>query len=131
MSDEQMIGMAETHIERMDRLEFEARQAKELAVLNAERDVRVAKERRKEARTEMLPWVAGILAVAAVLIACVYAFWIDDDPVTPESYKNTEAYREERCIDNGGGWVPADLLATSGEGLCVYPGKTATAPADK
>lgn len=118
-----------THIERMDLEEMRHRQAKELAEIHARTAEVVAKERRKEERTEMWIWIGVSAAIAAVLITCVYAWWIDEEPKTPEDYKNTDAYREQVCLDNGGGWIPKDLLydgnGGSDRGLCVYPGKRA------
>jgi len=118
----------ETHIETMDRLRFEAEQQRELVQIEANRDIKVAKENRKAQRT--MAWIStGIaFAVALVLTAGIWAIWIDDDPQTPEDYKTSEAGREANCVERGGGWVPADLLDRSDHGLCVFPGNSVEVP---
>ena len=124
MNDE----MPLTHIERMDQLVFQ-RETKERELrIQAEQAVRVAKEKRKAERSTMWLGIAIATVVGAVLFSLVYAWWIiPDPPKTPEDYRNTEAGREQTCFNNGGGWVPKELLrdgsGSSDHGMCVFPGK--------
>lgn len=125
-------GLPETHIERMDMLTFKAEKEKELAQIQADRDIRVAKENRKAERKEAWTVAAIAWAIAAVVATGIWAIWIDDSPPkSPEDYKTTEAGREEACIQRGGGWVPAQLLENYEVGLCVFPGKNLEVPDDQ
>lgn len=125
-----MDGLPETHIERMDRLAFDAAQEEKRLRIQADRDIAVARERRKEARAPYLMGAVFAVAVAGLLFSLVYAWWIiPDPPKTPEDYRSTEAGREQACIGRGGGWVPKDLLRSgnggSDHGMCVFPGQRA------
>lgn len=125
MKGDQSYELPMTHIERMDLEQLRHQQNKELAQIQADRDIKVAKEERKADRSEMWMVIGIATAIAAVLITCAYAWWIDEEPVTQESYKTSEAYREERCVESGGGWIPKDMLVDyADQGLCVYPGKS-------
>lgn len=124
------MSLPATHFERMDLEEMRHRQAKELAEINAKRDIAVAKEERKAERSEMWMAIGIAAAVAGVLFSLIYAWWIDVDPKSPEDFKTTEAGREQACIERGGGWVPEDLLASSNNGLCVFPGKQVEVPSE-
>lgn len=130
MSDDNDFSLPETHIERMDRLAFERDTQERQLKIQAERDIKVAKERRKSARSGTWLGIGVAFAAAAVMIACVYAWWIDEEPVTPDNFITSEAGREARCLDNGGGWVPDDLIVSGDSGLCVYPGRQAEVPAE-
>lgn len=112
-----------THIERMDEMRFKAEHEKELERIKSDRDVKVAKERRKEERAPYLLGSIAAVCIATVLGLCIYGWWIDEEPVTPEQFSTSEAGREQRCIENGGGWVPEDILANSSKGMCVFPGQ--------
>lgn len=83
-------------------------------------------------RAEVTGWrIAGIVmvcivtAVAAIIIAAI---------VTPNGKPKPdhEQQRETQCFDDGGGWVPKDLLqsgtGTSDHGMCVFPGSRVTTP---
>lgn len=122
--------LPETHIERMDRLQFEADQRVKLATIEADRSKYNAKQSRKTARKEILIWSVVVTAIAAVLMTFIYAIWIDVDPKSEQDYKTTEAYREEQCINAGGGWVPGKLLESYDQGMCVYPGKRVEVPVE-
>lgn len=125
--------LPETHIERMDRLMFESQKAKELEQVRADQAVKVAKERRKAERSKM--WVGIVIALVAggIVFSLVYAwFIIPDPPQTPEDYRTSEAGREQTCFDNGGGWVPKEILrdgsGASDHGMCIFPGKRGETP---
>lgn len=120
----------ETSFERLDRLAFERETRERELKIQADRDILVAREERKAERSMMWMGIGIAFAVAAVMISCVYAWWIiPDPPQTPDDYRTSEAGREQACYENGGGWVVKDLLSDSGggdsdHGLCVFPGRT-------
>ena len=120
--------LPETHIERMDRLQMEHDHRKELEQLKADRDVKVAREKRKAERSDMwksigIAFVIG-LVVLGVVAGTIYG---TTRPESPGSYKTSEAYREDQCVANHGVWVNKDLLADTvdGHSLCLYPGRPA------
>jgi len=122
----------ETHLDRMDR-ERQAQEA-ELAKtrLVQENETKRAKLAARESTKEMLIYIVGFLAAAAVLATLALVFWTDFGENPEQQPKVTgeqvEQQREERCIDTGGGWLPADTFSGSypDQGMCIYPGRTVT-----
>lgn len=128
MTDTGYVNPNETHIERMDRINFEASQEEKRLKIQAERDIKVAKEHSKSERKEMWMVIAGCASVTSIILGLIYVWGvIPDPPKTPEDFRTSEAGREAACVENGGGWVPKDLLyGPPDQGLCVYPGKRPT-----
>jgi hypothetical protein len=120
--------LPETSFERLDRLAFERETQERQLKIQADRDIRVAKEKRKAERSTMWLGIAIALVVGSVLFSLVYAWWIiPDPPQTPDDFRTSEAGREQACIESGGGWVVKDLLgagSSSDHGLCVFPGRS-------
>lgn len=114
-----------TYVERLDFREQAHRH--DLAKLEKQtaRDVAVARERRLQERQETIRNVGlalvAVLGVAVILAAITY--WAMGGPPSPDGLSENER-REQACVSSGGGWVPEDLLTSSGQGLCVYPGKS-------
>lgn len=86
-------------------------------------DVQQARYETTRHRREMFLKVLGglVFLVVAFAILGVVA-WAIFRPDTPEKYKTSDAYREQVCLNNGGVWLPDDLL-TVGHSQCFYPGK--------
>ena len=121
------MSLPRTHIEEMDFAEMKHRQAIEAQQLKEDNETKRAKYALREARQETYQIIGIAFFVAAVLIAIILAFWNPWAPPEPEK-PDTETQRETTCIENGGGWVPDDLIVQGDSGLCVYPGKQAVLP---
>jgi hypothetical protein len=113
-------------VDEFDRLEQKHKhELEKLQVAEAESTKR-ARINRSENRMLGIIWVVAILAVTAIIFGI--GWWIWSETSGPESNGPTgEERREIACVENGGGWVPKDLLA-AGAGLCVYPGKSVPVP---
>lgn len=119
----------ETHLDRMDR-ERQTQEAEHKRIaLVQENETKRAKLQARESTKEMLMYVGGFLCAAAVLITLALVFWTDLGENPQQQPKVTEEMveqqREERCIDTGGGWLPADTFSGSypDSGMCIYPGQ--------
>lgn len=124
VSNEDMT-LPRTHIEEMDFAEMKHRQAKELAQIDQDGQSKRARLRVSEARQQTWQIVSVGFFLAAVSITIVLVFWNPWAPPKPAGPDN-EGLREIACVENGGGFVPEDLLAVGSRGLCVYPGKKVT-----
>ena len=122
----------EPHFDRMER-ERQAQEAdhrKTLAV--QEHETKRAKLAARESTKEMLIYIGGFLAAAAVLVTLGLVWWTDlgENPTQEPKVSDAqvEQQREERCIDTGGGWLPKNTFSGSypDSGMCIYPGQTAT-----
>jgi ferric-dicitrate binding protein FerR (iron transport regulator) len=88
-------------------------------------DANVQRERYETTRhrQDTVRTVLGGLVVFVVLLAALGGLiWLLSRPDAPEDYKKSDAYREQVCVNNGGVWLPKDLLAV-GHSQCFYPGK--------
>lgn len=88
-------------------------------------DADVQRERYVTARhrQDLLQTILGRLAAFVVALAIVLGLvWVFSRPDAPEDYKKSDAYREQVCVNNGGVWLPSDMLKT-GDAQCFYPGK--------
>lgn len=115
-----------TYVEKLDFRRQEHEQEMERTKLRELEESRRAKYRRSEARQETVRHV-GLAIVAVLAVGMILAFityWTMGGPPPPDGLSENER-REIACVENGGGWVPEDLLTSSGKGLCIYPGKTA------
>lgn len=122
----QFESLPETAIERYDRLEQEHRHALERDAANKAADLKIAKVNRSRDRQGTYVWWA-VIAGVVLLVGIVFGFFayrssLPAKPVAPDN----EGARESQCIENGGGWVPADVLDMSDKGMCVFPGKIAS-----
>lgn len=123
------MSLPRTHIEEMDFAEMKHRQALEEQQLREENETKRAKYRLREERQETYQVIGIAFFVAAVLIAIILAFWNPWAPPKPAEPDN-EGLREIACVENGGGFVPDDLIVQGDSGLCVYPGKRIEAPSE-
>ena len=122
-ADEKSLEEGMTYVEKLDFREQAHRHELERIRVQEAEETKRAKYKNAERRQETLTaWGIGFF-VAAVIIAISY--FIYAGVTGPDNGKSIEQEREQACVESGGGWVPEDLLATSGQGLCVYPGKTA------
>lgn len=111
-----------THFERLEAERLKHEQKKELAQIEADRDIKVAREMRKQERTKVLLYVGIAFVVAVVILGIVTAIYFGT--TDGEGKGAVEQKREQTCIENGGGWVPEGLLSDYADaGLCVYPGE--------
>lgn len=122
------IEMFESHFERLDR-EKQALDAEYRKVaLVEENETKRAKMKAREATKEMLIAVFGFIAAAAVLITLCLVWFTDIGEDPQQSPKVSEAdreqAREEKCFENGGGWLPAETFRSQypEAGMCIYPG---------
>jgi hypothetical protein len=114
-------NLPETHIERMDRLDWEHRHEMEKLQLREAEETKRAKYRLREERQETYRVIGvGFLVLVLLLAVIAWIYFSTSGDPTPEP--DTDVQREIACVDNGGVWIPDDLL-TSGEPLCVFPGK--------
>lgn len=89
------------------------------------RDADVQRERYATARhrQDLLQTILGGLAAFVVVLTIVGGLvWLFSRPDAPEDYKKSDAYREQVCVNNGGVWLPSDMLKTA-DAQCFYPGK--------
>lgn len=89
------------------------------------RDADVQRERYATARhrQDLLQKVlAGLLFLVVAFAILGVVAWAISRPDTPEKYKTSDAYREQVCVNNGGVWLPSDMLKTA-DAQCFYPGK--------
>ena len=128
MSNDDM-KLPRTHIEEMDFAEMKHRQAAEMEQIKQDGETERSKNNLRKARQETYQVVGIAFFVAVVLVAIVLAFWNPWAPPEPDK-PDTETQREATCIENGGGWVPDDLIGQGDSGLCVYPGKQAVLPSE-
>lgn len=126
MSNEDM-SLPRTHIEEMDFAEMKHRQELEAQRVKEDGETKRAKYRLREARQETYQFIGIGFLVAAVIITVILAFWNPWAPPSPPE-PDTETQREITCVQNGGGFVPDDLIVQGDSGLCVYPGKTVPVP---
>jgi hypothetical protein len=66
--------------------------------------------------------LAGLVGLVVFLTVLGFFGWLFSRPDAPEDYKKSDAYREQVCVNNGGVWLPEDLLAVK-HSQCFYPGK--------
>lgn len=102
--------------------ELEAETAR-LKIREENETTRILDENRRDAdrrvrRSETLRGTGVGLAVLSVLAGIGWLIW---NGTSGPSGTPSENDREQACYDNGGGWVPEDLLSSASEGLCVYP----------
>ncbi len=106
-------------------LEETAEQAKirtdaEVAKLAETEKTKRSRYELRRARQETWRFAAGCLAAVAGLSAVTAAIYFGT--TGPEDTSPTsEERRETACTEGGGGWVPEDLLASTDQGMCVYP----------
>ncbi len=119
-----------TYVEKLDfREQAHRHEMERLRVSEAEQTKR-AKYRLREERQDTYRWL-GIGFFVLVLLLAVIAWIYFSTAGDPNPQPDQEDQREQACVQNGGGWVPKDLLDMSDHGLCVYPGQKAEAPASK
>ena len=123
---DETFNLPETHIEKMDRLALEHKHQMELHKMQEVEETRREKIRRSSNRQDTYQIVGVAGAIATVIIVIVIAVWNPWSDSPKISDKEVEHQREVACVENGGGWVPKDLLDVSDSGICVFPGKTAT-----
>lgn len=112
----------ETHIERMDREEMSHRHRLELEKTANDRDVKISKNKLREARQDTWQIIGVGVLVAAVIISIVLAIGHYSGGGPDEGRR--EQQREQACLASGGGWVPKDLLVSgTDQGMCVHPGE--------
>lgn len=115
------LGM--TYVERLDFREQAHRHQVELQEKNDAAKVERAKYDLREARQTTYQTIAIGLFAAAVILGIVYAIYAGTRDPDPGAGPTKEERRETACVENGGGFVPEDLLhSEAGEGLCVFPG---------
>lgn len=128
MSNEDM-ALPRTHIEEMDFAEMQHRQKAELTKIQEAELTKRAKYELREARQETYQIIGVAIAVAAVLITLALVWWNPWEPPSPPEPDN-EGLREIACVQNGGGFVPEDLLVSGSHGICIYPGKAVETPSE-
>lgn len=124
-----MSGLEEgmTYVEKLDFREQEHRHRLAEQAANEAEQTKRAKYKLREARQETYQVaVIGFFVVTVILavIAWIY-FSTSGNPNKAPDGLSDEERREIACVESGGGYVPSDLIANSGKGLCVYPGKRA------
>lgn len=120
-----------TYVEKLDYRDQQHRHEMAKESAKAASTLAIEKERRKGRRAGM--WMGwGITFLVAAAIAAGTFFIVQGVNRDGEGkrevqiqYVQSERDREDKCLSDGGGWVPATLIANSDQGLCVYPGKTA------
>lgn len=91
-------------------------------------ELRLKEDRlRRERRSDTLRGAGVILAILTVLFGIGFGIWLAN---RGPNGRTPEYVREERCIAEGGGWVPSGLLSQTSQGLCVNPGERARVPDD-
>lgn len=114
---------SDSFVERLDMRQVEHRRERERE--EHQRELRelelreVSRRERFEKTRDVM--VTLILVVGALVTLIVIWQWVTG-PKAPDH----EMEREEKCISDGGGWVPKDMLETSidDHGICVFPGKS-------
>lgn len=109
--------LPQTHIERMDRLQFESQQ--ENMRLRVKEDAATEREkiRHKIARQETWRyfWVGSFLVVVIIGITAAIYFG-----VRGPNGVDTNHEKYMTCVNNGGSWIPD---SRSSEGFCIMQGK--------
>jgi len=112
-----------TYVEKLDFREQAHRHDLERLKLTEVEATKRARYRRSEERQETMRWVGLFVCVAAAVLGIAFFIW--QGTSGPESkVPGKDERREQACVVNGGGWVPDDMLASSSDGLCVFPGET-------
>jgi hypothetical protein len=126
MTDDAALEQGMTYVEKLDFREQAHRHEMERVRLQELEQTKRAKYQHRTRRQDTVK-VVGLSVVAVLAAGMVLAFityWAMGGPPAPDGLSENER-RENACIANGGGWVPDDLLASSSQGICVYPGKSA------